>query len=121
VKSPVAVTAFLLYGALIAFLSLTPTGVIDVGSHDKSAHFLSYTVFAIFGALIQLPHKRYILLCLGVVLYSALMEYGQSFVPNREMSALDFVANSLGVLVGYGLARWFSQRWLRKAPGTPSP
>ena len=28
------------------------------------------------------------------------MEVGQSFIPGREMSALDFLANTLGVTFG---------------------
>lgn len=95
------------YAGLIAYLSLTPTGAINVGSHDKSAHFLSYTVFALLAYRLGMSHRAFVGVCLAIVLYSAMMEFGQSFVPNREMSALDLLANTLGVLVGYVISHWF--------------
>lgn len=106
-NSRAAIAVFLGYAVVIAYLSLTPTGAINVGSHDKSAHFLSYTVFAILGVRIGLSRKGFIALCIGIVFYSALMEFGQSFVPNRQMSALDLVANAMGVLVGYAACVWY--------------
>lgn len=116
-----AIAAFLFYAALIAYLSLTPTGAIPVGDYDKSAHFLSYTVFAVIGSFIQLAPRRFIALCVGIVLYSGLMEFGQSFVPNRVMSLLDFAANSLGVLVGYYASGWIQRRRAGKPGGSPAP
>ena len=110
-KRNAALTLLIVYAGLIAFLSLAPKGPVDVGEFDKSAHFLSYTVFALIASLVRLPTRRFALLCAGIVLYSGLMEFGQSFVPNREMSFLDFVANSMGVAVGYLASRWFAARW----------
>ena len=34
-----------------------------------------------------------------VLLYSGLIEYGQSFIPGREMSLADLIANALGILL----------------------
>jgi VanZ family protein len=39
------------------------------------------------------------------VLYSGLLEFGQSFVPGRQMSSLDLLANTLGVILGALLCR----------------
>ncbi len=116
-KSHLAVLMFVAYAALIAYLSLTPTGAINVGDHDKSAHFLSYTVFALLGWRLALPARGFVILCGLIVLYSALMEFGQSFVPNREMSALDLLANALGVGVGYVVSRWLGRRMEGRARG----
>lgn len=113
-KSKPALAVFLLYAGVIAYLSLTPTGAIDVGSHDKSAHFLSYTIFAFLGVRIGLSQRGFVALCLAIVMYSALMEFGQSFVPNREMSALDLLANAVGVLVGYGLSQWLMRTGVKQ-------
>lgn len=116
-KSKLALFLLLAYAVVIAYLSLTPTGAINVGSHDKSAHFLSYTVFALLGYRLGLSQRGFIALCMAIVLYSAMMEFGQSFVPNREMSALDLVANAMGVLVGYVICRWFLQARASKTNG----
>ena len=109
-KRNLALTLLIVYAGLIAFLSLAPKGPVDVGEFDKSAHFLSYTVFALIASLLRLPTRRFMVLCGGIVLYSGLMEFGQSFVPNREMSFLDFVANSMGVVVGYLASSWLARR-----------
>lgn len=116
-KSRLALLVLIAYAAVIAYLSLTPTGAINVGSHDKSAHFLSYTVFALLGYRLGLAHRGFVGVCLAIVAYSALMEFGQSFVPNREMSALDLLANAMGVLVGYAFCRWFLKAWAPQANG----
>ena len=52
-----------------------------------------------------LANKAYYLyLCLGIVAYGALMEIGQSWIPGRQMSAYDFLANTLGVVLGAAVA-----------------
>jgi VanZ family protein len=52
----------------------------------------------------MLANKRYYLyLCLGIIIYSGLIELGQSYVPGRDMSALDLLANIAGVLLGAGM------------------
>ena len=37
---------------------------------------------------------------LGSVLLGALLEWGQSFVPGRDMSLIDGIVNAFGVLLG---------------------
>jgi VanZ family protein len=49
----------------------------------------------------MLANKRYYLyMCLGIVAYSGLIELGQSYIPGREMSAFDLLANIVGVALG---------------------
>jgi VanZ family protein len=48
-----------------------------------------------------LANKRhYLYMCLGIVAYSGLIELGQSYIPGREMSAFDLLANIVGVALG---------------------
>jgi VanZ family protein len=51
--------------------------------------------------------------CIGIVAYSGLLEVAQSFVPGREMSALDLLANTSGVL----LAALFSHTFFSNGKG----
>ena len=88
------------YALLVAFFSLRPNGAAVVGSYDKLAHFLVYALFASLAYRLRLANRTYAYLCLGIVLYSGLLEFGQSFVPGRQMSALDLLANGLGVALG---------------------
>ena len=34
-----------------------------------------------------------------ILVYSSIIEYGQSFIPGREMSIEDIAANALGILL----------------------
>ena len=97
---------FLGYAGLVSWASLSPGGSTDIGANDKLAHFLTYALFAVFAFRLRLGAAGFILCCLGIVLYSALLEYAQSFIPGRTMSGLDLLANSLGVLVGAMACRW---------------
>ena len=100
-KTKISSTAlFVSYALLVAFASLRPTGAAAIGSYDKLAHFIVYAIFAVLAYRLSLLKKSYWYLCLGIVFYSGLLEFGQSFVPGREMSALDLLANAAGVVLG---------------------
>ena len=66
-------------------------------------------VYGILGALLargrrlqgHIPHA---VLILAGALYGASDEWHQSFVPGRQVSALDWVADLCGVAAGYWLA-----------------
>jgi VanZ family protein len=84
----------------IAYLSLTPSETIIVGN-DKISHFIAYAVLMFNAGLITYKIKKSfylsIILCL---IYGALIEAGQHFVPGRFMSGYDMVANASGVMIG---------------------
>ncbi len=74
--------------------------------HDKLVHLALYGVL---GATLawgkrksgtKIPH--WALIGLGM-LYGAVDELHQSFVPNRVPSVSDLVADAIGVLAGYGV------------------
>lgn len=85
---------------LVAFLSLQPGDGSFIGPYDKVAHFVTYGIFAALAHRMRLPARHYVYACIGIVAYSGLLEVAQSFVPGREMSAFDLLANSSGVLLG---------------------
>jgi len=66
-------------------------------------------VYGILGALLargrrlqwDIPHP---VLIMAGALYAASDEWHQSFVPGRQVSALDWVADLCGVAAGYWLA-----------------
>jgi VanZ family protein len=110
VKKRHATFFFTSYALLIAVVSLLPAGGALVGSYDKSAHLIIYTIFAALAYRLGLTGRRYVYLCIGIIVYSGLLEVGQSFVPGREMSALDLLANTLGVLTGALTCRAIAKR-----------
>lgn len=91
---------FASYAMLVAFASLRQGSGSFIGSYDKLAHFLTYSLFAVLAYRLFLSASQYRYLCLGIIAYSGLLEIAQSFVPGRDMSVLDLVANALGVILG---------------------
>jgi VanZ family protein len=92
---------------------------------DKLAHLITYSLL---GALIAFrsgltdalrgrtlvrhaPWTKggWIALTVGVC-YAAFDEIHQSFVPNRNMSLGDFLADVIGLALGFWLARWWDKR-----------
>ena len=104
---------FVSYAMLVAFLSLQPGDGLSIGSYDKVAHIVTYSIFALLAQRLNLSGRQYMYVCIGIVAYSGLLEVAQSFVPGREMSALDLFANTLGVLLTALLrTRYFAQEKL---------
>jgi VanZ family protein len=90
----------------IVYLSLkSPNGGVNVQLNDKVGHFIGYGVlslntFLVFGFK---PIRKGILLVFGLLGMGAILEVLQGFVPGREVSGLDIIANSIGVAIGTAL------------------
>jgi VanZ family protein len=73
---------------------------------------------------LMLATRRVVWPSLLVVLLPVAIELTQVLIPGRECSVSDWLANSLGGLIGVGVG-WLTQRWLRAvrpgAPPTPQP
>lgn len=91
---------FILYAGIVAFASLRPG--IDGGIEhlDKVTHLLVYYIFAVLGYRALKARSYYLYVCLGIIAYGGLLEVVQSYIPGRIMSGYDFMANTLGVLLG---------------------
>ena len=105
----VSTTAVILYAALIAFLSLHPTVGSEVGNWDKLYHSAAYFVFAILGYRVAKTESGYLAVCTGIFTFSCSMEIAQFFIPGRDMSAQDVMANAAGILVGWTFTKAFSK------------
>jgi VanZ family protein len=67
---------------------------------DKIGHFIAYGGMAV---LTMLNFNSRVPRMAGIgfgVLLGGILEWGQSFVPGREMSIMDEIANTLGLLAG---------------------
>jgi VanZ family protein len=96
----VRILIFLAYGVFIALLSLRSVIVLPPGQWDKLGHFSAYGLFAVLGFFIVTTRKSYQQLCLGIILFSAVMEVLQHYIPGRVSSFYDLGANTLGVALG---------------------
>lgn len=90
----------------IVYLSLkSPNGGVNVQLNDKVGHFIGYGVlslntFLVFGFRTRLQTTLILLFLIG---WGVLMEWLQGYVPGREVSGLDIVANTIGVAIGTAL------------------
>ena len=91
---------FIVYAGIVALTSLSPGGTQSVEHLDKVGHLLVYYIFAVLGYRVLTNKRHYLYMCLGIVAYSGLIELGQSYIPGRDMSALDLLANIVGVALG---------------------
>jgi VanZ family protein len=91
---------FFVYAGVVALTSLYPGSNESVEHLDKVVHLLVYYIFAVFGYRMLANKRHYLYICLGIIVYSGLIELGQSYIPGREMSALDLLANIAGVALG---------------------
>ncbi|GAB5417403.1 MAG: hypothetical protein Crog4KO_29850 [Crocinitomicaceae bacterium] len=94
----------------ITYLSLSPQPKM-VASNDKIGHFIAYgTLMLHLGLLYSGNQKRLLIAAIFAFIYGGLMEFGQWFVPGRSVSALDLLANTGGVVIGYVLTLLFGKR-----------
>ena len=113
-----------------------PLGITLPYGLDKVAHAcafggLAWAVdFALRNQGQGLPlYQRHILVFLSVSLFGALDEWHQGFIPGRDGSALDWVADSLGaglglfavVLPALRSRRWERLSWVRGQARRPHP
>lgn len=101
----VAIAGGWLYAAAIVFLSLTPKPP-DPGFAygDKLGHLLAYGLLMFWFCFLY--RYRYTRLAYGIgwVLLGIALEFAQGATGDRSFEIADMAANSLGVLVGWGLA-----------------
>lgn len=90
-------TVFIIYAGIVAIMSLSPASGAAVEHLDKVVHLLVYYIFAVFGYRMLANKAYYLYLCIGIIVYSGLIELGQSYIPGRDMSSLDMLANIAGV------------------------
>ncbi|MFT7282418.1 MAG: VanZ family protein, partial [Cyclobacteriaceae bacterium] len=73
---------------------------------DKAAHLILFANLSLLWSInirfdLQMSRSKTvaIVLCLGII-FAALSEWAQDFIPNRAMDIADFQFDMLGVLIG---------------------
>jgi VanZ family protein len=85
-------------------VSLMPSPFNESGAQtDKIVHLAGYGVLMFWWAQL-IPQRRW-RLAIAVVLFGILIEWLQGFTPTRQTDALDVLANSIGMLLGWLVAR----------------
>lgn len=112
-----AAIAFWIVIAVVAWGELGP-GTIGFDVWDKLQHFAAYALLAALITVTLEARKWWLWGLLGLVIYGGLLEILQGLV-GRDMSFLDEVANTLGVIAGgsLGWAFWALLRaWVVEVP-----
>lgn len=93
-------TQFWLCVLATAYLSVTtkPPGAMVLVS-DKLVHLVGY-FFLLFSCEIAYPRQNLRIKFLFIFGFSLLLEIIQYFVPNRQLSLLDILANLIGIAFG---------------------
>jgi len=104
-KRVAAVAAGWLYAAAIVFLSLTPRPPqIEVEHGDKLGHLLAYGLLMFWFCFLY--RYRYTRLAYGIgwIALGVALEFAQAATGYRSYELADMAANSLGVLLGWGIS-----------------
>lgn len=96
------------YTGFVTYLSLRPMGTGSLEPWDKVGHLLIYLCFALLAWRAANTRRIFFLFCLGIFIYSGIMELVQSTMPGRVMSGYDLLANGAGIGLGIALL------WRRK-------
>jgi VanZ family protein len=119
---------FIWTGMMILFSSLPGNklpAIVSFWQWDKVAHGVEYFVFTVllFRFFVLGRHctpEQAFWFCLGIgILYAALDELHQLFIPQRECTIYDFTADAAGILSG-AIASWqyFRKRFVHEAKVT---
>ena len=106
---------FSVYVLGVIFVSLLPGGGGSFWHLDKIGHYLAYLGMAVLAFLTFKAGTPQILALLFAVVLGAALEWCQSFLPGRDMSLWDGIANTLGVISGVVLFHFRGQYITRYA------
>jgi VanZ family protein len=115
--APAAIWAAALY--LLSSRSSVP--VPRIAGIDKVAHFTAYLILGYLSAHATKRLGAPVLLAIGVGwIYGVLDEFHQSFVPRRDPSFGDWIADAAGVLVGVCLCLLLHRARARSGATSPT-
>lgn len=99
-KKLIVLSALAVFLVITVLSLLPPKSGMEIPTNDKVGHFLAYATFSFNLCLLVTRNKQFIWILTFAVCYGILIEFLQGFIPGRQPSFLDIVANSSGVLIG---------------------
>ncbi len=111
-------SAFVIGIGLVVLLSVMPQdSLAPVPTWDKLNHVAAYLALALSGMIGFRRRAASVRILLGLFALGIGLEGVQAFLPSREASVADVVANGIGVLVGGAVALVIDRRLRSPEPG----
>ena len=95
--------------AITVLSLLPPKSGVAIGKYDKINHFLAYAILSLNFGFISTKIRSYFIGIPFLIAYGILIEFFQGFVPGRDPSFYDALANSAGVFLGFFIFLLFSR------------
>ena len=99
---------------ILSLISLQNVDIIKVENSDKIYHSVCYAIMMIIWSayfkfkLKNLYVKKYLILAMSIISYGIVIEYLQMTLTNyRQFDWWDALANSIGVIIGFGLLKFY--------------
>ena len=109
-KNKLFLVLFIIIIIAITVLSLLPPkSGLELGKSDKLNHFLVYAILSLNFGFISTKIRSYFIGIPFLIAYGLLIEFFQGFVPGRDPSFYDALANFVGVFSGFFIFRLFSR------------
>ena len=109
-KNKLFLVLFIILILAITILSLLPPkSNLELGKSDKIYHFLAYAILSLNFGFISTKIRSYFIGIPFLIAYGLVIEFFQGFVPGRDPSFYDALANSMGVFSGFFIFRLFSK------------
>ena len=109
-KNKLFLVLFIIFMIVITILSLLPPkSNLELGKSDKIYHFLAYAILSLNFGFISSKIRSYFIGIPFLIAYGLLIEFFQGFVPGRDPSFYDALANFVGVFSGFFIFRLFSR------------
>ena len=109
-KNKLFLVLFIIFMIVITILSLLPPkSNLELGKSDKIYHLLAYAILSLNFGFISSKIRSYFIGIPFLIAYGLLIEFFQGFVPGRDPSFYDALANFVGVFSGFFIFRLFSR------------
>ena len=109
-KNKLFLVLFIILIIAITVLSLLPPkSGLELGKSDKLNHFLAYAILSLNFGFISSKIRSYFIGIPLLIAFGILIEFFQGFVPGRDPSFYDALANSAGVFSGFFIFSLFSR------------
>ena len=92
--------------AAIVWLSVTPSPPeIDVENADKVEHLLAYGTLTLWFCQLYAARRAQLAFVIGFIAMGVALEFVQGALAYRTFDTADMLANTIGVLAGWAVAR----------------